>query len=95
MALHRLYLVVKHKIYVLWLQSWQLKSSVFAALKLWNTVSVVVVHGISCSVECGLFLVQISNLCPLHGRQILIHCITREVPTGDFLNDKIVHEIQN
>ena len=28
--------------------------------------SVVVVHGLSCSVACGIFLDQGSNLCPLH-----------------------------
>ena len=28
--------------------------------------SVVVAHGLSCSVACGIFLDQGSNLCPLH-----------------------------
>ena len=28
--------------------------------------SLVVVHGLSCSVTCGIFLDQESNLCPLH-----------------------------
>ena len=28
--------------------------------------SVVVTHGLSCSVACGIFLAQVSNPCPLH-----------------------------
>ena len=28
--------------------------------------SVIVVHGLGCSVACGIFLDQGSNLCPLH-----------------------------
>ena len=31
-----------------------------------SAVSVVVAHGLSCSVACGIFLDQGSNLCPLH-----------------------------
>ena len=41
--------------------------------------SVVVAHGLSCSVACGIFPDRGSNLCPLHGRRILNHCATREV----------------
>ena len=52
------------------------------ALGTW--ASVVVVHGLSCSVACGIFLDQGSNLCPLVGRQILNHCTTREVPDIHF-----------
>ena len=49
--------------------------------------SVVVAHGLSCSVACGIFPDQSSNPCPLHwqadsffffDRQILNHCATRE-----------------
>ena len=36
-------------------------------------------HGLSCSVVCGIFLDQGSNLCPCISRRILIHCIMREV----------------
>ena len=33
----------------------------------WSTGSIVVVHGFSCSMECGIFLKQRLNPCPLHG----------------------------
>ena len=42
--------------------------------------SVVVAYRPSCSVACGIFPDQGSNLCPLHWRQILNHCATREAP---------------
>ena len=42
--------------------------------------SVVVAHGVSCSMACGIFLYQGSNTCPCIGRQILNHCATREAP---------------
>ena len=34
--------------------------------QLWHAGSVVVVHGLSCSAACGIFLDQGSNPCPLH-----------------------------
>ena len=40
---------------------------------------VVVACGLSCSIACGIFLDQGSNLCPLIDRQILMHCTTRDV----------------
>ena len=40
--------------------------------------SVVVAHGPSCSVACGIFPDQGSTPCPCIGRQILNHCATRE-----------------
>ena len=40
--------------------------------------SVIVAHGPSCSMACGIFPDQGSNLCPRIGRQILNHCATRE-----------------
>ena len=51
-------------------------------LLLWSTGSrragsVIVAHGPSCSVACGIFPDQGSNPCPI-GRQILNHCATRE-----------------
>ena len=36
------------------------------AQELWLAGSVVVVHGLSCSAACGIFLDQGSNPCPLH-----------------------------
>ena len=45
------------------------------ALGTWT--SVVVVHRLSCSIACGIFLHQGSNPCPLHWG----HCITRKVNT--------------
>ena len=37
-----------------------------ADLSLWYTGSVVVMHGLSCSLACGIFPNKRSNLCPLH-----------------------------
>ena len=59
--------------------------SLLRPLLLWSTGSrragsVVVAHGPSCSAACGIFPDQGSNPCPLHGRQILNHCATREAP---------------
>ena len=42
--------------------------------------SVVVAHGLRCSVACGIFPDQGLNLCPLHWQAILNHCATREFP---------------
>ena len=47
-------------------------------------------HGLSCSVACGIFLYQGWNICPLDPRWILIHCTTREV-----LESAFGHEILN
>ena len=43
--------------------------------------SVIVAHGPSCSAACGIFPDQSSNPFPLHSRQILNHCATREAPS--------------
>ena len=42
------------------------RTSVVVAPGLQSAGSVVVVHGLSCSVACGIFPDQDSNLCPLH-----------------------------
>ena len=51
-------------------------------LLLQSTGSVVVAHGFSCSMVCGIFLDQGSNLCSLRWqlKRIPIHQNTREVP---------------
>ena len=41
-------------------------ASLLAAPRLWSTGSVVVMHGLSCPVACGIFLGQESNSCLLH-----------------------------
>ena len=41
-------------------------ASVVVAHRLYSAGSVVVVHGLSCSVACGIFPDQGSNPCPLH-----------------------------
>ena len=41
-------------------------ASVVVARGLWSVGSVVVAHGLSCSVACGIFPDQGSNPCPLH-----------------------------
>ena len=43
----------------------------------------VMVHGLSYSVACGIFLDLESNLCPCIGRQILNHWTTTEVPVSN------------
>ena len=43
----------------------------------WSTGSIVVVHGFSCSMECGIFLKQRLNPCPLHGQVNPYHLATR------------------
>ena len=40
--------------------------------------SVVVAHGLSCSVACGIFPDRARTHVPCIGRQILNHCATRE-----------------
>ena len=40
--------------------------SVVVARGLYSAGSVVIVHELSCSAACGIFLGQGSNLCPLH-----------------------------
>ena len=42
------------------------QASAAAAPGFWSTASVEVVHGLSCSTECGIFLNQGSNPCLLH-----------------------------
>ena len=46
--------------------------------------SLVVAHGLSCSIACGIFLGQGLNPFPCIGRRILNHCTTREVPPSGF-----------
>ena len=52
-------LVSEHRLWGAW-------ASGVVALGLWNTGSGAVVHGLSCSAACGIFLDQGSNPCPLH-----------------------------
>ena len=49
-------------------------ASVFMAPRLSSTGSVVVVHRLSCSVACGVFWDQESNLCLLHWDTREAHC---------------------
>ena len=55
-------------------------SRVHGLQQLWHRASVVVVHRFSFSMACGILPDQGSNPIPCTGRQILIHCDTREVP---------------
>ena len=52
--------------------------------------SVVIAHGLSCSMVCGIFLDQGSNPCPLHWQVIVIYRTTREAQTH-FLSLKCFH----
>ena len=42
------------------------RASVIVALEFQSVGSVIVVHGLSCSAACGIFMDQSSNPCPLH-----------------------------
>ena len=53
--------------------------SCFGAQAVGCTGSVVVAHRLCCPVACGIFPDHGSNLCPLHGRQILNHWTIIEV----------------
>ena len=50
---------------------------------------------VSCSAACGIFADQGSNPCPLHCRQILNHCTTREVPGVNYQLRKIYLSLTN
>ena len=62
------------------LQSLQLADPVAGTLRLESTGSIVEAHGLSCSVACGIFLDQGSNLCLLHWQADLYHWATSEAP---------------
>ena len=49
----------------------------------------VVVHGLSCSTACGVFLNQGSNLCLCIARQILNHWTTMEAPGSQELRENV------
>ena len=58
--------LVERGIQVHGLRSLQHRGSVVSAPRLQRTGSVAVAHGLSCSLACGIFLDQGSNLCLLH-----------------------------
>ena len=62
-SVHEL-LIVAASVVELWL--WGVRASVVVARGLQSTGSVVVAHGLSGPVVCGIFPDQGSNLCPLH-----------------------------
>ena len=59
-------LVAQHRLQARGLQQLWHAGSVVVAHGLQNAGSVVVAHRLSCSVACGIFPDQGSNLCPLH-----------------------------
>ena len=59
-------LVAEHGLQARRLRQLQHAGSVVVAHGLWSTGSVFVAHGLSCSMACGIFPDQGSNLCPLH-----------------------------
>ena len=63
--------------WLLLLQSTGSRHMVFSSCSTWAPV--IVVHWLSCSTACGIFLDQGLNLCFLPGRQIPVCCTTREV----------------
>ena len=50
----------------LWASVMAAGGSILGAPRLWSSGSIVVVHGLSCSTACGIFLDQGSNPCLLH-----------------------------
>ena len=58
--------------------------------QLWHSGSVVVVHGLSCLMDCRIFPDQGSNPRPLHGRWILNHWTTRKDQEGSFRSTRIL-----
>ena len=81
-------LVVEHGLQARRLQQLQHVGSVVVAHGLQSAGSGVVVHGVSCSVACGIFLTRARTRVPCIARQILNHCATREVP-ADFLSSAL------
>ena len=63
-------------------QALGVQASAVVACQPWSTGSVALAHRLSCSAACGIFLGQGLNPCPHLGRQILVHCATREVPAS-------------
>ena len=59
------------------------------AWALGTQASVVVVHGLSCSVACGFFQTKGRTCVPCNGRQILNDCATREVLEDTLLNSSL------
>ena len=81
-----------------------MQASVVVALGLQRTGSIVVVHGLSHPVACGIFPDQGLNPCPLIGRQILYHQGSPNVIFGFkrkitvriyILNHPLFHQIVN
>ena len=58
--------VVGHRLYSLQASTVVAHGSLSAACGLWSNGSIVVVHRLSCSTACGIFLDQGSNPCLLH-----------------------------
>ena len=73
-------LVTEHRLQARGLQQSGHMGSVVVACGLQSAGSVVVVHGLTCCMTCGIFPDQGSNPCPLHWQVIFNHCATREVP---------------
>ena len=53
---------------------------------LWSTGSIVVAHELSCSVACGIFLDQGSNLCLLHWQEDSLPLNRQGSPKSQILN---------
>lgn len=59
-----------------------------AALRLYSAGAVAVVHRLSCSAACGIFLDQRPNPCLLNGRRTLYHWTAREASLKGLLHGK-------
>ena len=57
-------LVAEHWLWGAWTSTVLATGSVVAAPGFWNTGSVVVAHGLSCSMACGIFLTRDRTMSP-------------------------------
>ena len=75
------------------LQQLQCVGSVVAALRLQSTGLIVVIHGLSCSVACQIFLDQGLNLCLLHWQADSLSLSHQENPEVRFLSTGKLHTL--
>ena len=77
-------LVAQHRLQAHGLQQLQHMGSVVVAPRFQSTGSIVLAHGLSCSMACGTSQIRNQTCVPCITRQILIYCATREVPLPNF-----------
>ena len=86
-------LVAEHGLQACGLQQLWHVGSVVVARRLQRAGSVVVAHGLSCSVACGISQTRARTRVPCVGRRILNHCVTREVPDQQLFTEVILNDL--